>query len=104
MSDGGGVGSTTRQQVLQLYLSTSALDSFVVGWAFHDGTEGRGPGLPDRGDDKPPYPTGVHALRDGWHLLQMSQLQPPRPGEEHQVSYLSFEFVFERRIPLPPPP
>jgi hypothetical protein len=84
-----------RQQVLYLWASGSALDSGVVGWAFHDGTEGDGPAPPDA---DPPYRTGVQALRDGWMLLQSSQLVPPAPGEEHQNSYLEYEFVFERRI------
>jgi hypothetical protein len=89
--------TVTRQQVLQLYMSDSAFDSNVVAWAFHDGTDGQGSGLPDRGD-KPPYITGVDALRDGWNLLQMSQLLPPTPGREHRVSYLPYEFLLERCV------
>lgn len=85
------------QQVLQLYLINSALDGEAVGWAFHDPTDGEGPGLPDRGDAAP-YATGLDALRDGWHLLHMSQLLPPVPGAEHTVSFLPFEFVFERKV------
>lgn len=83
-----------RQQVLYLWASGSALDSPVVGWAFHDGTGGDGPALPD---GEPPYPTGEDALGDGWMLLQSSQLMRPVPGQEHLNSYLDFEFVFERR-------
>ena len=53
----------TRQQVLVLYLGTSALDSAVVGWSLYDGT---GRATPTTGDsDEPPYETGVAALRDG---------------------------------------
>ena len=86
-----------RQQVLQIYTSDSAFDSTIVAWAFHDGTDGQGPGLPDRGP-APPYVSGLDALRDGWRLLQMSQLLPPRPGHEHGVSYLPFEFLLERLV------
>lgn len=84
-----------RQQVLYLWAAGSALDSNVVGWAFHDGTDGAGPGIPDR---SPPYATGVDALRDGWLLLQSAQLVPIAPGQEHENSYLQYEFVFERRV------
>ena len=84
-----------RQQILYLWATGSSLDSGTVGWAFHDGTDGEGPGIPDR---SPPYPSGVEALRDGWMLLQSSPLLPPSPGEEHQNHYLEYEFVFERRI------
>jgi hypothetical protein len=84
-----------RQQVLYLWASGSALDSGTVAWAFHDGADGSGPSLPD---GSPPYASGVAALRDGWMLLQSSQLTPPLPGEEHLNNYLEYEFVFERRV------
>lgn len=86
-----------RQQVLQLYTTNSSFASNVVAWAFHDGSDGEGPGVPDRGSAAP-YVTGLDALRDGWRLLQMSQLLPPREGEEHHVSYLPFEFMLERMV------
>jgi hypothetical protein len=85
----------SRQQVLYLWANGSALDSGAIGWAFHDGTEGRGPSLPDA---TPPYPNGVAALRDGWMLLQSSPLAAPLPGNEHLNDYLEYEFVFERRV------
>ncbi|KOV83184.1 hypothetical protein [Nocardia sp. NRRL S-836] len=85
---------TVRQQVLVLYLSTSALDSHVVGWARYDGT---GASRPTTGDsDEPPYPDGVAALRDGWRLFQAAQLLPPHPGGEYDVSFLKHEFFFEK--------
>lgn len=88
---------TTRQQVLYLWMQGSALDSRVIGWAFHDGADGAGPPLPG---GEPPYADGVAALRDGWMLLQSAQLTPPAPGEEHINSYLEYEFVFERRATI----
>lgn len=84
-----------RQQVLYLWLAEGALDTETVGWAFHDGTSGTGPQLPE-GD--PPYATGLSALEDGWFLLQSPAPAPLHPGSEHEVTYLANEFVFERRI------
>jgi hypothetical protein len=85
-----------RQQVLVLYLATSALDSAVVGWSTYDGT---GATRPTTGDsDEPPYETGVDALRDGWRLIQAAQLIPPYPGHEYDVSFLKHEFWFERLV------
>lgn len=87
---------TMRQQVLVLYLGTSALDAPVVGWAVYDGT---GASHPTTGDgDTPPYETGVAALRDGWRLIQAAPLIPPYPGQEHAVSYLKHEFLFEKLV------
>ena len=84
-----------RQQVLYLWLAEGALDTKVVGWAFHDGTLGRGPGLPDA---QPPYETGLQALEDGWFLFQSPSPYPLQPGREHGTGYLANEFVLERRI------
>lgn len=85
-----------RQQVLVLYLSTSALDSRVVGWSRYDGT---GRTRPTTGDgDEPPYETGTAALRDGWRLIQAAQLLPPAAGQEYDVSFLKHEFFFEQLV------
>lgn len=87
---------TVRQQVLVLYLATSALDAEVIGWARYDGT---GRTSPTTGDGaEPPYATGLAALRDGWRLFQASQLVPPYPGHEYDVSFLKHEFLFERLV------
>ncbi|MEU6474620.1 hypothetical protein ABZ927_11605 [Streptomyces massasporeus] len=83
-----------RQQVLVLYLATSALDSDVVGWSRYDGT---GRTHPTTGDsDEPPYLTGLAALLDGWRLFQASQLLPPQAGHEYDVSFPKHEFFFEK--------
>ena len=87
-----------RQQILHLWGAGSSLDSAVVAWAFHDEADGAGPVLPN---GEPPYATGVDALRDGWMLLQVSQLIT-RPSElDHVNTYLEHEFVFERRVECP---
>lgn len=84
-----------RQQVLYLWLAEGALDTETVGWAFHDGTGGQGPALPQT---EPPYATGLAALEQGWCLIQSPAPYPLFPGAEHAVSYLANEFVFERRV------
>ena len=80
-----------RQQVLQLWLASAALDTTVSAWAFYDGTDGRGPALPEA---EPPYRTGVDALRDGWCVLQAPGPVPldQTPGE------LPAEYLLERRV------
>lgn len=90
------VNPTVRQQLLVLYLGTSALDSNVLGWSRYDGT---GRSKPTMGDsDEPPYSTGLEALCDGWRLLQMSQLTAHERGNEYEVNYLPYEFLFERLV------
>ncbi len=83
-----------RQKVLVLYLSNSALDSEVMGWSNYDGT---GKENHTTGDSlKAPYKTGLHALRDGWRVIQFPQLNPPYPGEEYSTSFMKYEFIFEK--------
>ena len=84
-----------RQQILYLWLAEGALDTATVAWAFHDGTAGAGPQLPDQ---EPPYANGVRAMEDGWFLLQSPAPYQLQPGAEHATSYLPNEFVFERTI------
>ncbi|MDX3228138.1 hypothetical protein [Streptomyces sp. ME19-01-6] len=91
---GTAPAAVRRQQVLVLYLGTSALDSNVVGWSLYDGT---GLTSPTTGDsDERPYESGLAALHDGWRLIQAAQLIPPHPGHEYDVSFLKHEFFFER--------
>ncbi len=90
----------TRQQILVLYLKTSALDTGVVAWAHYDGT-----GLQTymSGDeDEPPYDTGLDALKDGWRLIQASPLVSHVPGTEFRTDYLKYEFFFEKLVEVDP--
>ncbi|MEZ5552769.1 MAG: hypothetical protein R3E82_17945 [Pseudomonadales bacterium] len=88
-----------RQQVLVLYLASSALDTGVIAWANYDGT-GREAHWAGDGE-APPYKTGLHALRDGWRLFQASQLLPHTSGDEFRTGYLKYEFFFEKLIDVP---
>lgn len=86
-----------RQQVLVLCLRTPELDAPVTAWSFYDGS-GRGERLEARSHGRPPYDTGVAALEDGWRLIQLGPPSPPPPGDEHRVSFLKHEYVFERLV------
>ena len=85
-----------RQLVLVLYLETSALDSRVMGWSQYDGT---GKNRHMAGDSEaPPYATGLHALYDGWRLIQASPLVQHSTGDEFRTGYLKYEFFFEKLV------
>jgi hypothetical protein len=85
-----------RQQVLVLYLGSSALDTAVVAWANYDGS---GETSHMAGDEsEPPYKTGLAALRDGWRLIQASPLLPHAAGDEFRTGYLKYEFFFEKLV------
>ncbi len=86
-----------RQRILILYLSSSALDAPVIGWARHDGSDREGVAEPGDGDEAP-YARGVDALRDGWRLIQASPLAAHVPGAEFTTGYLKYEFFFEKLV------
>ena len=86
--------ATSRQKILILYLASSALDDAVRGWTVYDGT---GKEAHTTGDaDKPPYKTGLDAMKDGWRVIQFPQLIPPYPGLEFSTSFQKYEFIFEK--------
>ena len=83
-----------RQQVLVLYLASSALDSPVIGWSVYDGSSME---IPQTGlESESPYVSGLAALRDGWRLIQASPLISHPVGQEFRTDYLKYEFFFER--------
>ncbi|HXU61355.1 MAG TPA: hypothetical protein VN962_06615 [Polyangia bacterium] len=85
-----------RQQLLILYATTSSPDSDVGAWSIFDGT-GRQPHM--AGDtDKPPYPSVLAAMRDGWRVIQLPALQAAPPGAEHDTAFLRYEFVLEKLV------
>ena len=87
-----------RQQVMVLYLSSSALDTRVVAWSFYDGT---GQKRYMAGDsDEPPFHTGLDALRDGWRLIQANPLVSHVSGDEFKTDYLKYEFFFEKMVEI----
>ena len=85
-----------RQNLLVLWLKDSALDSGVVAWSAWNGDAAADPMAGDA--DEPPYASGLAALRDGWRLIQASQLMPHHPGAETRTTYLKYEFWFERIV------
>jgi hypothetical protein len=51
------------------------------------------------GDEaKPPYPSVVAAMRDGWRVIQMAQLREPPRGDDHATGFLPYEFVLEKMV------
>ena len=79
-----------------LYLKSSALDTGVAAWAFYDGTGATSHMAGDQ--EEPPYKTGLHALKDGWRLIQASPLVAQAPGAEFRTDYLKYEFFFEKLV------
>ena len=85
-----------KQQLLVLCAASSSLDSPVGAWSLFDGT-GREKHM--AGDaNEPPYSSVLAAMRDGWRVIQLPQLQGPAPGAEHDTAFLPYEFVLEKLV------
>ncbi|MFP6807220.1 MAG: hypothetical protein VB957_08565 [Pseudomonadales bacterium] len=87
-----------RQKVMVLYLASPALDSGVIAWSFYDGTGEKRHMAGD--DDDPPFRTGLHALEEGWRLIQANPVISHVAGNELTTSYLKYEFFFEMMIDI----
>jgi len=66
----------------------------VKGWSYYDGWSDDPVSIGH--ESKPPYRTGLEALRDGWRLIQASPLIDHGEGSEFRTGYLKYEFFFER--------
>ena len=84
----------TRQKLLILYSASSHLTSDVVAWSLYDGT-GR-QDFDASGEEPPPYASVLAAMRDGWRVIQLTNLFAADPGPEQEPSYLRFETVLEQ--------
>ena len=88
-----------KQQLLILYGANPSPDSAVGAWSFFDGT---GQKTHMAGDgDKPPYPSVLAAMRDGWRVIQLPQQFPAYPGMELSTSYLRWEYILEKLEEVP---
>jgi len=76
-----------------LYLGSSALDISAVAWAFYDGT---GETSYMSGDQSEvPYNTGLHVLRDGWQLIQVSPFERMSRTRNSRLTTLSKNSSFK---------
>lgn len=88
-------GTQQKQKLLFLYLGNSSLESEVVGWSIYDGTTDET--FEAAGENtEPPYKSVLHAMRDGWRVIQAPFLKAPQVGREYENDYLDFEFVLEK--------
>lgn len=87
-----------RQRLLILYLANSCLASETCAWAEYDGT-GNHPYADTLGDSdemKPPYPSVLMAMRDGWRVIHFPAEQPLTADNAGRTGPLPYEFILEK--------
>lgn len=90
-----GFFMTAVQDILVLFQTTPALDAQVVAWARYEASKGTGLGdLVEESD--PPYHNAMAALRDGWQVIQMSELKHRSPQEGYELGPLPYQIVLSK--------
>jgi len=85
----------TVQDILVLYQTTPALDAPPVAWAYYEASKGTG--VQDLvEEDEPPYKNAMEAMRDGWQVIQMSELKHRSPKEGYDLGPLPYQTVLSK--------
>jgi len=91
--------SKMRQQILILNVADPDLESATVAWALYDGAKSKEELQMNTGDSKVPlYDSVLDAMRDGWNVLQLPAMPVYSVGSEHELGYLPYEYVLERKV------
>jgi hypothetical protein len=83
------------QDILVLFQTTPSLDANVVAWARYDASQGTG--IRDLVDEnEPPYKNAMAAMRDGWQVIQMSELKHRLPRDGYELGPLPYQTVLSK--------
>lgn len=83
------------QDVLVLFQSTPALDATVTAWSRYEAS--KGDRISDLLDEaEPPYRTAMEAMRDGWQVIQMSELKQRSPEDAYEDGPLPYQVVLSK--------
>jgi hypothetical protein len=87
------------QDVLVLFHSMPGLDVQVSAWAYYEASKGTG--IDDLvEEEEPPYRNAMEAMRDGWSVIQMSEMKHRPPGAEaYEDGPLPYQTVLSRYRP-----
>ena len=86
----------TVQDILVLFQSTPGLDAEVIAWSRYEASKGTS--IPDLDDEEePPYRNAMEAMRDGWQVIQMSELKQRSPGDAYEDGPLPYQTVLAKQ-------
>ena len=87
------------QDIIVLFQTTPALDADVVAWARYEAS--KGVNIPDIADEsEPPYRNAMEAMRDGWEVIQMSELKRRSPDDAYEDGPLPYQTVLAKHNEL----
>jgi hypothetical protein len=83
------------QDILVLFQTSPELDSEAIGWSRYEASKGTG--IKDLVDElEPPYQNAIEAMRDGWQVIQMSELKPRSPDDAYEDGPLPYQTVLAK--------
>ena len=84
----------TVQDILVLFQTTPALDAPPVAWAYYEASKGPVRDLVAESD--PPYGNAMEAMRDGWQVIQMSELKHRSAEDGYELGPLPYQTVLSK--------
>ena len=82
------------QDILVLFQTTPALTAPPVAWARYEASKGPIHDLIDASES--PYQSALDAMRDGWQVIQMSELKHRSPEEGYELGPLPYQTVLSK--------
>ena len=85
----------TVQNILVLFQDTPALDARVFGWSRYFASE---PEVTVEDEETPPYANAMDAMRDGWRVIQMSEIKVRSDEQLYRVGAFPYQTVLEKLV------
>lgn len=83
------------QDILILFQTTPSLDAEAAAWAHYEAS--RRTSLRDLVEEAdPPYRNAMEAMRDGWQVIQMSELKERSAKDGYELGPLPYQTVLAR--------
>ena len=82
------------QDILVFFQTTPALDAPPVAWAYYEASKGPIRDLVEESD--PPYGNAMEAMRDGWQVIQMSELKHRSSEDGYELGPLPYQTVLSK--------
>jgi hypothetical protein len=92
---------TLVQDILVLFQTSPALDETPAAWARYEASKGAR--IADLVEEaEPPYANAMAAMRDGWQVIQMSEIKHRSAHEGYELGPLPYQTVLQRFSELQP--
>ena len=89
------------QDILVLFQTSPALDVAPAAWARYEASKGTG--ITDLVEEsEPPYANAMAAMRDGWQVIQMSEMKQRSANDGYELGPLPYQTVLQRFSELQP--